>query len=442
MKQFVTAFVVLTALVVTISCSSSAAEAESCDSCVPILCDSCGASLFDGRGRNPSQWEIRGHLQAGRYANEYGWDNVYYSTGYKEYGNNSHLLNVADTDERLNQGYIFVQRKLNTSRGWDVGGKISYMYGTDARFVQAAGLETATSHGAWLGPWDKLNNYSAIPEMYVEVGRKDFSLKVGKFLSMLGHESILSTERFFYSLSQAYGELPKTHTGVVATWDVNSKLNVFGGWVNGPDSFFDTGEDNALLGGATYRFNDRLYAKYVAMAGMNTKAKEVALPYWGYREWSTKQKYFMHSFIVGVKPGKQWDFTFEWTLRNTNADYAKNPDGPGYDPTYFGWFSMGGYGINTELIYRFNRQWAVGLRAEWTHRYAEDYFRGKLDKYYEYNDLYSFTLAANWTPTKWLTVRPEMRYDKFDGRDDYFNLIGTPKRNKQFSGGISVTVQF
>ena len=425
---------------VILALGARSTQADECypDPCETVVCDPCGPNLFDGCGRNPSQWVIGGHLEGGLYANEYGYKNVYYSTGYKEYGNNSHLLNVADTGGQLNQGYIFAQRTLNNRHGWDVGGKISYMFGTDARMVQSQGLETGAGHAYW-GTGDY---YSALPEMYVEVGRKDFSIKVGKFLSMLGHESILSTERFFYSVSQTYGELAKTHTGAVANWNVNSKLNVFGGWVNGSDQFFDTGEDNAFLGGATYRFNDRLYVKYVAMAGTNTKAMEVALPYWGYREWSSKREYFMQSFIVGVKPGKRWDYTFEWTLRNTKADYAKNPDGLGYDPTYFGWFYMGGYGINNELIYRINRKWAVGLRAEWTHRYASDYLRGELDKYFEYNDLYSFTLAANWTPCSWLTIRPELRYDKFDGRDDYFNLIGTAFRNKQLSGGISAMVKF
>jgi hypothetical protein len=57
---------------------------------------------------------------------------------------------------------------------------------------------------------------------------------------------------------------------------------------------------------------------------------------------------------------------------------------------------------------------------------------------------YTVCLGANWTPNKWLTVKPELRYDWFDnnkGRYSYYQFNdGT--NTYQFSGGMSAVVKF
>ncbi len=216
-----------------------------------------------------------------------------------------------------------------------------------------------------------------------------------------------------------------TYSGALATWDAGKKLSVFGGWVNGENKFFDTSDDNAFLGGFKYKFNKRLYLGYSALIGKQDFEPSVGGP--------EEREYFVQSLVVGYKPGKRWDYTFEWTLRNENELNGSLPDGV---------LHKGAYGINQELIYKFNKKWSVGARFEWAHD-----INGGMVFYPEANgDRYAFTVAANWSPNAWLTVRPELRYDKFDGGAPFSERVGGfpdgRERDKQFAGGVSAYVKF
>ncbi|MBM4201250.1 MAG: hypothetical protein FJ189_08185 [Gammaproteobacteria bacterium] len=51
---------------------------------------------------------------------------------------------------------------------------------------------------------------------------------------------------------------------------------------------------------------------------------------------------------------------------------------------------------------------------------------------------YEFTLGARWTPLKWVTVRPELRYDWADKA----NAFDAGKRQDQLMFATDVIVQF
>lgn len=464
-----------------------------CNSCTEIACspcDPCEQGIFCDPC-NPvckpkkSKWFIGGHGEAGFFANEYGNKDQHYN-GWTDPGNLAYfpgtLHNVRNTGGQLNQLVFFMGREADGRRGWDWGGRVDYMFGTDAALAQSRGLEYASGHwdnadpNHWGGRWGSGDYYSALTQAYFEGSYKKMNIKVGKFLTPMGHESLYSTDRFFYSLSDAFCMLPITQSGALLTYDVNKKLSVFGGWVQGQrassydsyydpywdemvyeDNFFDSSHNNAFLFGLKYDFSKRGYVKYSAMIGRDTSDSSLNLYYGGLRN---DRNYFVQSLVVGYKPGKRWDYTFEWTLKNDKND---NPDGHWYtDDDHYGTNSTkyywGAYGINQELIYRINKKWSVGLRAEWSYNYASTH--GRYDEIHGGNDIsgswrdsngcdkYGFALTANWTPRSWLTVRPELRYDKFDGAGDYANYQFTEKgtagrnRDKQLSGGVSAIVKF
>lgn len=377
-----------------------------CDPCDDIFCDPCGKV---GCGKK-SLWVWGGHLEAGVWANEYGRTDVHgkdmnYATGagLKRSGNTDMLHNVRQTDFQMHQLYLYFGKQLDTRYGWDFGGQVDFMYGTDARYAQSSGLEKDAGRGAWDGG----DYYTALAQMYFEAGYKQLSVKVGKFFTPMGHNSLLSDRRFFYSLSDSFAALPVTHTGAVATWQFNKKFSVFGGWVNGENQFFETSDDNAFLGGFNFEYNKRLSFAYGVLIGKND-----------YR--NADNDYFVQSFVVDYKPGKRWDYTFEWTLRNEKQGAAR----------------WGQYGINNELLYKVNKRWSVGARAEWMHYYGGG----------QGNDKYNFSLGANWSPRSWITVRPELRYDKYDGSSAWANRFPEKDysvwRSKQLSGGVSAVVKY
>ncbi len=416
-----------------------------CDPCAEVGCDPCDPCGKDSIFCDPcadidcnkkSRWVFGGLVDAGVYANEYGRKDVYYGNGQglNQAGNGydgrfgGYPTTNAITDQTsfvVNQAYLYFGKELS-KKGLDFGGKVSVMHGTDAWLLQSEGLET----GAGRGEWNTGDYFTALPEAYFEVGYNKLSVKVGKFLTPLGHEGVIANERFFYSASDALAILPDTHSGMLATWTPNKKLSVFGGWVNGYNRFFDDSDDNALLAGFKYQFNKRLYVKYGALIGSKMLIDGADYGWDGYQ---VDNDYFFQSFIVGYKPGKRWDYTFEWTLRNEKNHVKQDHVIMNNSDALLGASAAahGAYGINQELLYTLNKKWAFGARLEWSH---------DIDDADE--DKYTFTLGANWKPTKRLTVRPEVRYDKYDGYEYFSNKGGTVHHEDQISGGLSAYLAF
>ncbi len=403
-------------------------------------CIGVGALLFaaltapaHAGGKAYSLWEYGGWVEAGIYGNNHGNRNLYdnnnsfrtpFNGGPGEAwnpasGNTAALGPARMADVQMNQAYGYIGKKIDPHCGWDIGGRVDFMYGIDAIDTQSNGLEYFEGNNDARSRWGEGDYLASLPQAYAEIGYRTLSVKAGKFYTPLGHESIMSTGRFFYSTSYAYSITPVTQTGALATWDANSRLSVYGGWTCGEDfsgydqwgsgsSTFGNADNNAALFGLKYKVNRKINFGYGVLLG---KDKD----YWGSGE---DCDYFVHSFIIGFQPNRCWDYTFEWALRNN--DYG---DG-----------NFSAYGINQELIYKLNRCWAFGLRGEWMYENEFD------------ANSYEVTLGANWTPNKWLLVRPEIRYDYCDGNDfGYANgnrAFDYGDSKDQFGFGVSTVVKF
>lgn len=380
--------------------AAAADDSVSMDPCAPIV----RKESAPGDSRKSSLWFAGGHLESGLFANSYGRKNAYENGFPDPDGGNTELLqNVRQSDFQLNQLYLNVGKKLGSHRRFDVGGRIDFMFGTDAVFLQSEGLESDADRGTWVNG----DYYTALPQMYLEAGTRDFSVKMGKFLSTMSSESILSPDRFFYSFSDSREVLPETFTGVLGTWNVNSRLSVFGGWVNGENRRFHPENENAFLGDISYQWNKRIKFAYSALARLDTKTRT-----------RDDRFSFVQSFIIGYKH-KRTDYAFEWVLRDQKTGSGGRLE----------------YGINQELIYKLTPEWSLGARFGWMHRFTKSGM--------EY-DRYNLSFGTNWKPNTWLIVRPEIRYDISDGTLPFNKpRDGSPGgRKDQFSGGVSVTIKF
>lgn len=367
-------------------------------------------------GKAGSLWEYGGWLDGGIYGNEYGQENAYVNGRLTDWSGNTEVLqNVHQSDFQLNQGWVYFGKKLS-KRGWDVGGRVDLGFGTDMRFLQSANLEYNYEKGN--DRWGTGDYYWAIPQLYAEVGYNNVSLKVGKFISAFGYESIMSPERFFYSMCYAYAIRPATQTGAIATWDVNRRFSVFGGWTNGYDQFFENEDDNAFLGGFTWKATDRVKVGYTLMIGQQ-------------QNWfvGRNRDYFINSFFVDTKLTKRFNYVFEWTMHN--EDYHSD----------FNRYA-GAYGINNELFYHINKKWSLGARLEWMHFYGN--YGGWTDLAAPSDDAVGFTLGANWKPTNYFTLRPEVRYDVLDNSAIFngYESKGTDWKENQWSFGVSGVLHF
>jgi hypothetical protein len=384
-------------------------EVTDCDPCGEAdtsSCDPCDAADCGTKGK----WFVNGHLEAGFFANAHGATNDY-SAG-TSYGNSEILQNVRNTGGQINQVYISAGRSVDGRRGLDIGGTVDFTFGTDAYSVQSAGLEHSTGHGLaggerGNGEWGTGDYYSAFAQAYAEIAYKKWNVKVGKFYAPFGSNGYKSTDRFFYSLAPTYAFVPGTAGGAYATYSVNDKLAVYGGWVT-PDEIGESKDYNTVLGGVVWQATKRLNVHYAFASGENHYDRNAL---------AADFDVFVNSLVTTYTRNK-WKYIFDWSYIEIK------PAGAG-DVSRT-------YGLNNEVIYQYNKKWAFGVRFGTVCNY------GGVD-----GDDWNFvSLGANWTPAKWLVVKPEVRYDYGDTKR--FNSVngGDPASTYQLSGGLSTVVKF
>ena len=144
-------------------------------------------------------------------------------------------FNDRHAEGQMNQLWFYLERKPNTwACSLDLGGRIDVMYGTDAQYIQAGdGLEAN---------WDQSERFyqMALPQFYLDATLAGWTVRMGKFFTILGYEGPAAPDNFFYShaYTMQYGE-PFTHTGMLVSRRFGQWL-VNGGFHRGNDQFDDT----------------------------------------------------------------------------------------------------------------------------------------------------------------------------------------------------------
>ncbi|MFM8399737.1 MAG: outer membrane beta-barrel protein, partial [Pirellula sp.] len=170
-------------------CDNSGGGAAGCDigSGAAGGCDSmCGSSglfgmgiLGTGRALN-DPWKLFSNPIAG--FNVGGWTSV----GYHSYAN-PFSFNTYPKRLQLGQQWFYAEKVADGSNGVGLGGRVDYLYGTDAPDTQSFGI--ANNH--WDNGWDNGAQYGhALPQAYVEAAYGDMSVKVGHFFTIVGNEVV------------------------------------------------------------------------------------------------------------------------------------------------------------------------------------------------------------------------------------------------------------
>jgi hypothetical protein len=330
----------------------------------------------------------------------------------------------------LNQLNGYAERIANQEQGeWDWGGRVDYMFGTDAPLTQSFG-DRSWDYGWNSSSFGGSPLYgSAIPQAYADAAYGDFKLRVGHFYTPIGYEGVPAVSNFFYSHSymHTFGE-PFTHSGALASQKLGEKLTAYAGWVDGWDSGF--GNDNQasmFLGGLTYKFNECTNIAWYMTWGYNGDGQAFAPTVPAVNSFGAVQPMrgdlFMNSFVFTHKITDRWTYVFQ-------GDYADNYNLPVGDNLW--------YGIDQYLFYQVNKCWGFGGRFEWFR--DDDGVRvapGNAGNYFE------MATGVNWKPHANFMVRPELRYDWYQGT---VGAVGNPFNNgnatSQLSGGCDVIFTF
>jgi hypothetical protein len=281
--------------------------------------------------------------------------------------------NYADRVQ-LQQQWLYAERVADGSNGVGLGGRIDYLYGTDAQDTQAFGI--ANNH--WDNSWDNGAYGHAIPQLYGEVAMGNLSARVGRFFTIIGNEVVGATGNFFYSRQFTfYNAEPFTHTGVLTTYTVDDDTAFYNGYVMGWDSGFEDNGD-AYIGGFQRRLTDRSTLTYTTAAGRFND--DIASPNFGERG-------YIHSGILTTELSDrltniiQTDYLYTW---NAAQERQRNT-----------------FGAINYFIYQLNERWSAGSRTEWFN-YSTPTVQNA--------DLYNQTVGLNYRPNQNLIFRPEVRW--------------------------------
>lgn len=372
---------------------------------------------------------------------------------------------------QMNQLYLFMQKAINVSGdSFDIGGRVDFMYGSDAIFTQAYGspaFDPNTGLQIDRGNWD-LNLASndsrfygiALPQAYAEfnlpVGN-GIAVKAGHFYTPIGYEVVTAPDNFFVTkpYTMQYGE-PFTHTGVLATYVANPNWTVMGGAVTGSNTGGWDGNWNrdlgawSFLGGVTWTSDDA--GTSLAVTSTAGERAEDSNDTWAMYSIVGK-----HNFTDKLHYIIQHDHGFADNVITGNASRANNGTATAENAEW--------YGLNQYLIYDVTDKLSAGLRAEWfrdhngfrvagpgrcvagtnANQGAVENYACNTTAYGAYlpggwaqgSNYYAVTAGLSYKPAKWLNLRPNVRYD-FTDQTKAFDS-GTGRNQLLVSADVVVT---
>lgn len=318
-------------------------------------------------------------------------------------GNAPVLFNDRVNEVLFNQLNFYVERAVTKGDKWDIGMRMDFMYGSDARFTQASG---------WDDDWVDGHYYNiAMPQLYMEVYAplgNGVTAKLGHFYTTIGYEVVPSPDNFFYShaYTMLYAE-PFTHTGVMLSYDIDDNWSINGGAVEGWDNMTENAGAWSFLGGASWTSNDQSSSVTVQLISGNISD-------------TGSSNRTMYSIVATHDFSDKFHYVFQHDFGTQNRDDSVG-QGDG------NWF-----GINQYFTYDINDQLGLGLRAEW--------FNDKGDAQ-RVNAVGANYLAAsfgvNYTPLPWLKFRPELRLDWADEK-----VFNGNKGNDQVEFAMDMIITF
>jgi hypothetical protein len=363
--------------------------------------------LFDGRWLKCHNIDVRGWLDQGITWNpERPVDRFNGPVGYNDLAN----------EYQLNQLYLIAERVTKTDGcGWDIGGRVDLLYGTDRRYVTAFGLDS---------DWNDSHFYGlAMPQAYVDVAVNNLIVRGGHFLAPVGYESVMAPENFFYShtYSFLYGQ-PTTLSGGQLIYKLNDRLSINGGLDTGWNDWESPSERINYFGGFNWTSKDEKTTLAWEMFLGNTSPAETID--------SMRTHYYL---VLTRKLGEKWRYVLEHNLGyDTN-----NPFNLG---THGDWWAFAQY-----LIYDLNKCWSFAARYEY---FSDDDgtvvqrvgppTAGPVPARYS-----ALSLGMNYKPSANVTLRSEIRWDWDASSAPAGQLpFDAGTRNNQFLWGTDLIVRF
>lgn len=348
-------------------------------------------------------------------------------------------FNDRSNEYQLRQLYVTMGRTVATSGCcWDFGGRVDLLYGSDYYYTSAIGLETRTSKNGhyqqdptglpsrWNGNGGSRHGLHGVgasrfglsmPQVYAEIYAPlhyGLNIKAGHFYSVMGYESVMSPQNFFYSYSYSmmYGQ-PITQTGILFSQRLTQRLTGIFGVTRGWDTWEDPNGKLSYLAGFRWNSCDgRTEFSWVGQSG-NETVSDIHDSTASSRDGAVRSHYSMvlsHQLTPRVKLVTQHDLGYE-------KDAAFERYGLNHQYVNGHWYSLSQY-----VFYQLTDKLAFGIRGEWfrdvnSSRVYRNYpvreydGNGDIIQQIDGSDYSQLTIGLNWKPYDCLVIRPEARWD-------------------------------
>ena len=319
-----------------------------------------------------------------------------------------------------NQYYLIFEKPLEQNDEVNFGFRVDNLFGNDWTFNHARGLlDTQTRAGLFYG-YDLAQAYAQVHLPVLTEGGVD--IKGGRFYTIAGYEQVPAISRPLLSVPYMfnYGQ-PFTHFGMLSTWHVTKKFDLFNGVINGWDRWIDQRYKFGYIGGFTWTFNeDKTNLSFAFIEGPNqfpsfipggqniqpTGTPVTPNQFAGRRNngYGDDNRFLFTSVLTHKWSDKltqvlETDQAFEYNIaflerRNAiaNQNTTRRKDAA--------WYSFGNW-----FLYSFNDKLTGVWRSEvfWDPTGVRTGTDG--GRFYEQ------TLGLIYKPKSWLWFRPEARYD-------------------------------
>jgi hypothetical protein len=358
----------------------------------------------------------------------------------------------------LNEVWTYVGKAAtNDGEGLALGYRLDLLYGESARLTTSSGLE------------DKINKSQsfyglAIPNAYIDVAYNDLKMKVGHWISPVGYYTVGTYMNFFNTIPYTYqwGE-PFTHTGVLPAYQATDNLVIGTGFTKGWDN---TGNFNPHMGYIGTATLSNILKEGDSFAYVQMFSEEPNGSYSG-NQPSANAAYaggkpnfsgrYFQTCVYSAPLSEKWTYVAQSDFGYQNGATTATGN------TKARW-----YGLNQYLYYKVSDKLAWGFNFEWFR--DEEGFRvgGFLPNYANdtnggttntrgwgsngggafaggfAGNFQQITFGPRWNPYKNLVIRPNARFDWYNGANgtvsngttQYLHPYDSGTRNQQ---GILMT---
>jgi hypothetical protein len=388
----------------------------------PIVLRACLAAALAGTVAAPSAAQetpsgvaLHGRLQSGFIRNDSGSDNVFPSgfLNFDEGFNLNRIDTILEKPLRSNLRPRIGPFPGPAPQGFEWGFGIDLRYGQDEAITFGLDDELSINEGKdnkWLLP-----QWFATAHLPFGAG---VTVLAGSFFSPVGYEigAPVDPPTAFYTHSYAFAYQPVKHVGVLASvrlpvapelgmWAV--ELGVVQGWNN----LQDNNRDKTLIANLRWRSVDfRTWVDLESIVGNEQSEDGITdqtRPFNAVSSDGSKLLRNFHSLTVTHRfDGRRRSALQAIYGRQEGGDVPADANNP---PGFLITEDSAWYGINANYYHRLRDDLQLAVRAEWL---RDDKGAHAL---LPAGDYHGVTVNAAWWATPEVRIRPEVRYDWYDG---------------------------